>query len=185
MSEILCPVFRTDSSENLLQEKVNTKIKSKYKLLQLFGDDKILYTDKDKQSIISIYLEDFPEKSRKKFWFIASGAKREMLNFPNYYHNILYNYPDYIPSIYEQTIEKDLNRTFPEEEFFQKKENIDKLRNILLAFSRRNSSIGYNQGFNFMVGRILEIVEDEVRYNNYILFIINLGKNILDILSIN
>ena len=86
-----------------------------------------------------------------------------MLNFPNYYHDILNNFPEYIPSIYEQTIEKDLNRTFPDEEFFQKKENIDKLRNILLAFSRRNSSIGYNQGFNFIVGRILEIVNDEVR----------------------
>ena len=93
-----------------------------------------------------------------------------MLNFPNYYHNLLYNYPDYIPSIYEQTIEKDLNRTFPEEEFFQKKETTDKLRNILLAFSRRNSSIGYNQGFNFIVGRILEVVEDEVRFFIYNFF---------------
>ena len=92
-----------------------------------------------------------------------------MLNFPNYYHDILNNFPEYIPSIYEQTIEKDLNRTFPDEEFFQKKENIDKLRNILIAFSRRNSSIGYNQGFNFIVGRILEIVNDEVRII-YIIF---------------
>ena len=99
---------------------------------------------------------------RGKFWFLASGAKREMLNFPGYYHDILYNYPDYIPSLYEQTIEKDLTRTFPDELFFQKKENLDKLRNILLAYSRRNSSIGYNQGFNFIAGRILEIVEDEV-----------------------
>jgi len=109
-----------------------------------------------------------------------------MLNFPNYYNNILNNYPNYIPSIYEQTIEKDLSRTFPEEEFFQKKENIDKLRNILLAFSRRNSSIGYNQGFNFIVGRILQVVEDEVSNNNYFInLIFNLGKNILDILPIS
>ena len=93
-----------------------------------------------------------------------------MLNFPNYYNDILNNYPDYIPSIYEQTIEKDLARTFPEEEFFQKKENLDKLRNVLIAFSRRNSSIGYNQGFNFIVGRILEIMEDEVRT----IFLLNL-----------
>ena len=64
--------------------------------------------------------------------------------------------------IYKEAIEKDLNRTFPDEIFYQKKENIDKIRNILLAFSRRNSSIGYTQGFNLIVGRILEIVEDEV-----------------------
>ena len=89
-----------------------------------------------------------------------------MINFPNYYDNILNNYPNYIPSIYEQTIEKDLNRTFPEEEFYQKKDNIEKLRHILKAFSRRNSSIGYVQGFNFIVGRILEIVENEVSYIN-------------------
>lgn len=44
------------------------------------------------------------------------------------------NNPEYISSIFEQTIEKDLLRTFPEENFFQKKENIDKLRNIFLSF---------------------------------------------------
>ena len=85
-----------------------------------------------------------------------------MLNFPGYYNNILNNYPDYIPSLFEQTIDKDLIRTFPEERFFKQKENLNKLRNILVAFSRRNSSIGYNQGFNLIAGRILEVVEDEV-----------------------
>ena len=97
-----------------------------------------------------------------------------MLNFPDYYNNILNNYPDYIPSLFEQTIDKDLIRTFPEERFFKQKENLNKLRNILVAFSRRNSSIGYNQGFNLIAGRILEIVQDEVMiyiYYNYILII--------------
>ena len=48
-----------------------------------------------------------------------------MLNFPGYYNNILNNYPDYIPSLFEQTIDKDLNRTFPDEIFFQKNENLN------------------------------------------------------------
>ena len=64
-----------------------------------------------------------------------------MQDFPNYYNDILNNYPDYIPSLYDKTIENDLNRTFPDEEFFQDKENIDKIRNILIAFSRRNNYI--------------------------------------------
>ena len=55
--------------------------KSKEEKEKIFGDKKILYTDKDRQNLITLYLEDFPEKSRKKFWYIASGAKREMLNF--------------------------------------------------------------------------------------------------------
>ena len=36
-----------------------------------------------------------------------------------------------------------------------------KLKNILLAFSKRNISIGYVQGFNFLAGRILKIIQDE------------------------
>ena len=95
-----------------------------------------------------------------------------MLNFPDYYNNILNNYPDYIPSLFEQTIDKDLIRTFPEERFFKQKENLNKLRNILVAFSRRNSSIGYTQGFNLIAGRILEIMQDEVIQIYYFLNII-------------
>jgi hypothetical protein len=96
-------------------------------------------------------------------WMISSGAKKLMKLFPNYYNEILNEYPDYIPSIFEKNIENDLNRTFPEEEFFQNPENINKIRNILKAFTRRNSSIGYTQGFNFIVGRLLQILENEVR----------------------
>ena len=106
--------------------------------------------------------ERFPKNSRDKFWFIASGAKREMLNFPNYYNDILNNYPDYIPCLFEQTIDKDIERTFPDEKFYQQKENLVKLKNILMAFSRRNSTLGYIQGFNIIVGRILEVMKNEV-----------------------
>ena len=95
-----------------------------------------------------------------------------MQNFPDYYNNILNNYPEYIPSLFEQTIDKDLTRTFPDEKFFQEKENLNKLRNILVVFSRRNSSIGYTQGFNLIAGRILEIMQDEVIQIYYFLNII-------------
>ncbi len=38
---------------------------------------------------------------------------------------------------------------------------LKKLRNVLLAYSRRNISIGYVQGFNFIVGRLLKINQNE------------------------
>jgi hypothetical protein len=93
----------------------------------------------------------------------ASGARREMKNNPNYYYNLLNNYPDFVPSFYESSIIPDLERTFPEEEFFQKKETLKSIHNILLVFSRRNISIGYCQGFNFIVGRLYEIIKNEVK----------------------
>ena len=121
-----------------------------------------MYSKKDKENFKDYLFEHFPKNSRDKFWFIASGAKREMLTFPNYYYNILNNYPNYIPCLFEQTIDKDIDRTFPEEKFYQQKENLVKLKNILMAYCRRNSSIGYIQGFNIIVGRILEVMKDEV-----------------------
>jgi hypothetical protein len=38
---------------------------------------------------------------------------------------------------------------------------LKKLKNVLLAFSRRNISIGYVQGFNFIVGRLLKVLDNE------------------------
>ena len=35
------------------------------------------------------------------------------------------------------------------------------LKNILICYSRRNSKIGYVQGFNFIVGKILMIMKNE------------------------
>ncbi len=91
---------------------------------------------------------------------IASGALREKHNNPQYYHTLV-NFPLGIPSPYENQIEMDLHRTFPSDPFFKEDESINALRNILLAYSRRNVTIGYCQGFNFIVGRIYKITKNE------------------------
>jgi hypothetical protein len=80
----------------------------------------------------------------------------------NYYSNLIENYPESIASPYENQIDLDLDRTFPQDPFFQDKKNLTKLKNILLAFTRRESTIGYCQGFNFIVGKLLKVCEDEV-----------------------
>ncbi len=80
----------------------------------------------------------------------------------NYYSDLINNYPDSIASPYLNQINLDLDRTFPQDPFFQEQKNINKLKNILLAFSRRESTIGYCQGFNFIVGKILKVCENEV-----------------------
>ena len=104
-----------------------------------------------------------------------------MLYNPNYYNNLLNNYPENIPSPFEAQINLDLGRTYPNDSFFTEKENIkklkniliavsrrettiniQKLKNILIAISRRETTIGYCQGFNFIVGKILKICGNEV-----------------------
>ena len=126
---------------------------------QLFSKNKRNYTPGQIIMINKLLFFPLPEKYRKEFWLISSGAKRDLINNKNYYYNLLQNYPKKIP--YEENINLDLKRTFPELEFFKKEENLKKMKNILLAFAMRNISIGYCQGFNFIVGKLLMIIENE------------------------
>lgn len=92
---------------------------------------------------------------------MSTGAKKQMIDHPKYYHFLLQSYPKDIELLNEKQIDLDINRTFPEDPMFQLSEVKQKLRNILLCYSKRNLTIGYVQGFNFIVGRILQYIPDE------------------------
>ncbi len=85
-----------------------------------------------------------------------------MLYNKNYYNNLLHKFPENIPDVFEDQINLDLKRTYPKDPFFQNKDHIKMLKNVLIAFTRREATIGYCQGFNFIVGRIIKICENEV-----------------------
>jgi hypothetical protein len=62
-----------------------------------------------------------------------------------------------VPTSYENQIDKDIKRTCAK----SLNENPDlkiKMKNVLMCYSIRNSSIGYCQGFNFLVLRLLEVL---------------------------
>jgi hypothetical protein len=129
---------------------------------ELVADDKILYTKKEKSLIKDLLYNPIPSEMRPKYWVIISGARQEMINNPGYYDKLktLAKMAPNNPFI--KPISLDLRRTFPAEAFFKDETNLEKLNNILLAFSFRNSiSIGYCQGFNFIVGRILMVTGKE------------------------
>ena len=55
----------------------------------------------------------------------------------------------------------DLKRTFPEEDINKNEKFLEKLKNILVCYSIRNSTVGYCQGMNFIGGTLLLIMENE------------------------
>ena len=112
-----------------------------------------------------IFNEGVSNKIRPKMYLNLTGAKMEKENHKNYYFNLINNFPKNIPNKFLNIIEADLNRTFIENEYFHNENNLKKLKNILLAYSRRNSKIGYCQGFNFIVGKLLLIFDYENKIN--------------------
>ena len=101
-----------------------------------------------------------PSYFRAKLWLLCSGAKKEIINNKNYYKNLL-ELSKKIPCPYENQIMKDIPRTRAEI-LKNNKDYEQKLKNILICYSIRNNSIGYCQGFNFIVLRIIEIMQNEV-----------------------
>ena len=102
-----------------------------------------------------------PDDLREEYWYIITGAKKLKLENPTYYDTILHHYPENpLSEKNENQIYLDIYRTFPEDENFRK-EKIESLKNVLTAYSRRNCSLGYCQGFNYIVGKLLKVVKEE------------------------
>ena len=102
-----------------------------------------------------------PDELREEYWLLITGAKKLKLENPTYYSTLLNNYPkNPLSDKIENQIYLDIYRTFPEDENF-KKEKIESLKNVLIVYSRRNCSLGYCQGFNYIVGKILKVVKNE------------------------
>ena len=146
---------------NKLSKNKEKKLEWKYYFNQLFSTDIIFYNSKQISLIKELLISKLPTEKRRDFWFIASGAKREMLNNPGYYSSIIKNFPNGTQSPGESALKLDVTRTFPYLDFYKKEENRKKLERILKAFVRRNATIGYSQGLNFIVGRLLMVLEDE------------------------
>ena len=78
------------------------------------------------------------------------------------YDSLLRHYDKTFPNPNFKQISVDLPRTFQDEEYYQNPRTMKAVENILRAYSIRNPTIGYCQGFNFIVGRLLKVVNEEV-----------------------
>ncbi|GFF73337.1 TBC domain-containing protein C4G8.04 [Aspergillus lentulus] len=104
----------------------------------------------------SLVLGGIPVALRAKIWSECSGASS--MRVPGYYDDLVADIggsePD--PSVVAQ-IDMDINRTLTDNVFFRKGPGVSKLREVLLAYSRRNPEVGYCQGMNLIAASLLLI----------------------------
>lgn len=103
----------------------------------------------------SLVLGGIPVAYRAKIWAECCGAKA--LRIPGYYEDLV-NRPDDAddPQVVAQ-IKADITRTLTDNIFFRKGPGVQKLHQVLLAYSRRNPDVGYCQGMNLVVANLLLI----------------------------
>ncbi|KAI4127737.1 MAG: hypothetical protein LQ347_004472, partial [Umbilicaria vellea] len=101
-----------------------------------------------------LVLAGIPVAYRAKVWAECSGANA--MRVPGYYDDLVSNGVD-DPEILTQ-IQMDINRTLTDNVFFRKGPGVAKLHEVLLAYSRRNSEVGYCQGMNLITASLLLIM---------------------------
>jgi hypothetical protein len=104
-----------------------------------------------------LVLGGIPVMYRWKIWTECSGATS--MKAPGYYEDLLQNGHD-DPIVISQ-IAMDINRTLTDNIFFRKGPGVSKLKQVLLAYSRRNLEVGYCQGMNMIAASLLLIMPSE------------------------
>ncbi|CAG8071889.1 unnamed protein product [Penicillium salamii] len=104
-----------------------------------------------------LVLGGIPIALRAKVWSECSGASA--MRIPGYYDDLVRGVGDSEPdsSVVAQ-IDMDIRRTLTDNVFFRKGPGVDKLKEVLLAYSRRNPEVGYCQGMNLIAGSLLLIL---------------------------
>jgi hypothetical protein len=123
--------------------------------------EKTALTPEERTVLRYLIILGTPTYYRAKLWLLCSGAKKEIEQNKNYYKNLV-KLSKNIPCFHENQIMKDIPRTRPDILKIHPELN-EKMRNILVCYSIRNNAIGYCQGFNFLVFRLLEVLQNEVK----------------------
>jgi hypothetical protein len=106
------------------------------------------------QDFRRLVLGGIPVALRAKVWAECSGASA--LRIPGYYEDLVNNGED-DPTIATQ-IQMDITRTLTDNIFFRTGPGVQKLNEVLLAYSRRNTEVGYCQGMNLITACLLLIL---------------------------
>ena len=128
-----------------------------------------MLTKEEKKLLKYLIAKGIPDYFRQNLWILCSRAKADLANNTTYYEDLL-KLSKEVPSLYEKQIDKDIKRTINDN--LKNNDGLKKkMKNVLMCYSIRNSSIGYCQGFNFLVLRLLEVLKGEVIHFFIIKFI--------------
>ena len=105
----------------------------------------------------SLVLHGITTTLRPKIWSECAGAS--MLRIPGYYDDLVTRSEDGTDIDHDNAtqIRADIRRTLPDNIFFRTGPGVEKLEELLLAYSLHNPRIGYCQGMNLITASLLLI----------------------------
>ena len=151
--------------------KENAKLKKWMKITPFFEN----YMKKNRKKLKSKIRKGIPDSLRGEIWMKISGADKMKQGRENLYNELIskINQNEVLKIPEEETIIKDMNRTYPKSLMFMNKlgDGQRKLFRVLSCFSSYNKKIGYVQGMSFIAALFLSYETEENAFwllQNYI-----------------
>ncbi|CAB4251887.1 similar to Saccharomyces cerevisiae YGR100W MDR1 Cytoplasmic GTPase-activating protein for Ypt/Rab transport GTPases Ypt6p, Ypt31p and Sec4p [Maudiozyma barnettii] len=101
-----------------------------------------------------------PSRMRGEIWELCSGSMYLRFANPGKYNRLLEDNKDKTSQAIDE-IEKDLKRSLPEYSAYQTPQGIQRLRNVLTAYSWKNPDVGYCQAMNIVTAGLLIYMSEE------------------------
>ena len=153
-ADLFDDVYKNSELDERLIEQIllNTEVSFSTKLTEAHSRSPELA----KKIIIGHYGKIIKDEfMRKELWLMIARLPVTKKHYPkSYYYDLLNS--KLFPPIYDDIISKDVERT--KGSITEKKI----MKNILAAYSRRNSKVGYVQGQNFIIRLIIDIIPEEL-----------------------
>ncbi|KAL4184829.1 hypothetical protein AMTRI_Chr10g227470 [Amborella trichopoda] len=102
-----------------------------------------------------------PPVLRPKVWLSVSGAAKKRSTVPESYYDDLIKAVEGKVTPATRQIDHDLPRTFPGHPWLDTPEGHASLRRVLVAYSFRDSDVGYCQGLNYVAALLLLVMKTE------------------------
>ncbi|KAG9128699.1 hypothetical protein Leryth_022927 [Lithospermum erythrorhizon] len=134
-----------------LQTEISSKVKSSLKFSVLVNAI----------TLKGLIRKGIPPSLRPKVWFSLSGAAKKKSTVPDSYYNDLTLAVLDKDTPATKQIDHDLPRTFPGHAWLDTPAGHAALRRVLVAYSFRDSDVGYCQGMNYVAALLLLVMKTE------------------------
>ncbi|QLL32086.1 hypothetical protein HG536_0C02550 [Torulaspora globosa] len=148
-------IFKFPGNPTLEKEKARLRLWFNY--FKENGENLAIVKNHEFQKLIRIGL---PNRMRGEIWELCSGSMYMRQANPGVYQSVLKENAGRVSQAVEE-IEKDLKRSLPEYSAYQTEKGIERLRNVLTAYSWKNPDVGYCQAMNIVVAGLLIFMTEE------------------------
>ncbi|KAG0667742.1 GTPase-activating protein [Maudiozyma exigua] len=147
--------FKYPGQPDITKEKAKLRLWFEY--FKENGENLAIIQNHTFQKLVRIGV---PSRMRGEIWELCSGSMYLRFSHPGEYQKLLDDNRDKTSQAIDE-IEKDLKRSLPEYSAYQTPEGIQRLRNVLTAYSWMNPDVGYCQAMNIVCAGLLIYMSEE------------------------